>query len=75
MMSVKAYIAFQQRRIDIITQSELQIIKQATYSKDQIRPNEIKERQETFKFYLLSLRVVTYDCRDLEKSIIAVIER
>ena len=49
MMSVKAYIAFQQRRIDMITQSELQIIKQATYSKDQIRPNEIKERQETFK--------------------------
>ena len=52
MMSVKAYIAFQQRRIDMITQSELQIIKQATYSKDQIRPNEIKERQETFKFDL-----------------------
>ena len=48
MISIKAYIAFQQRRIDMITQSELQIIKQATYSKDQIRPNEIKERQDTF---------------------------
>ena len=52
MMSIEAYIAFQQRRIDMITQSELQIIKQATYSKDQIRPNEIKERQETFKSHL-----------------------
>lgn len=49
MMSLKAYIAFQQRRIDMITQSELQIIKQATYSKDQIRPNEIKERQGAFE--------------------------
>ena len=72
MMSVKAYIAFQQRRIDMITQSELQIIKQATYSKDQIRPNEIKERQETFKFYLV--HSVT-SRRDSEKSIIEVIER
>ena len=48
MNSSEAYIGFQQRRIDMITQSELQIIKQATYSKDQIRPNVIKERQGTF---------------------------
>ena len=51
MNSSEAYIGFQQRRIDMITQSELQIIKQATYSKDQIRPNVIKERQGTFWNY------------------------
>ena len=73
MISMKAYIGFQQRRIDMITQSELQIIKQATYSKDQIRPNEIKERQATF--WTLIIFAFPYSSTDSLAFIVATQER